>query len=324
MGKTDLATKRFLSDCRVFADLVNYRVYRGRQVVKADDLRVATPEEIISVGATGKAKKLLERRRDQTMDMVVRTCGATKYVVVGVENQSVADLTMPMRCMLYDAMRHLAHTEQRERENRTSGDGERSFFTGLRPSDRFPPVVTLVIYWGDGRWTAPRSLHEMLDFPDRRMRRLCADYRLNLVEPRAMSDEEFRILRTDLGAVLHYVKVQDDADAIHRLLQEDARFRALGRDAAEVLRAVTGTTITINPKEEKIDMCKGEEQMKQRAFEAGEQTGFAKGEQTGFAKGILGTVNVLKDLQFTVEQIREKLMQTYALTADEAMKYIVG
>ena len=90
----------------------------------------------------------------------------------------------------------------------------------------------------------------------------------------------------------------------------------MGRDAAEVLRAVTGTTITINPKEEKIDMCKGEEQMKQRAFEAGEQT--------GFAKGILGTVNVLKDLQFTVEQIREKLMQTYALTADEAMKYIVG
>ena len=324
MGKTDRATKRFLSDRRVFADLVNYSVYRGRQVVRAEDVRETDTEQVLDAGAPGRAPDLRRLQRDLAMEVVVRTCGDVKYVVVGVENQSRADLTMPMRCMLYDAMRHLAHARRRKAENGGNGVPGRDFLTGLRPEDRFPPVVTLVVYWGEGRWTAPRSLHEMLDFPDERLKGLCADYRLNLVEPMAMSDEEFRILRTDLGAVLHYVKVQDDPDAIHRLLREDGRFRALDRDAAEVLRAVTGTTIPINQKEEKIDMCKGEEQLKQRAFEEGKQTGFQEGKQTGFQEGILGTVSVLREFQLSVEQIQEKLMKTYAITADEAMKYIAG
>ena len=316
MGKTDRATKRFLSDRRVFADLVNYSVYRGRQVVRAEDVRETDTEQVLDAGAPGRAPDLRRLQRDLAMEVVVRTCGDVKYVVVGVENQSRADLTMPMRCMLYDAMRHLAHARRRKAENGENCVPGRDFLTGLSPEDRFPPVVTLVVYWGEGRWTAPRSLHEMLDFPDERLKGLCADYRLNLVEPMAMSDEEFRILRTDLGAVLHYVKVQDDPDAIHRLLREDGRFRALDRDAAEVLRAVTGTTIPINQKEEKIDMCKGEEQLKQRAFE--------EGKQTGFQEGILGTVSVLREFQLSVEQIQEKLMKTYAITADEAMKYIAG
>ena len=333
MGKTDRATKRFLSDRRVFADLVNYSVYGGRQVVRAEDVRETDTEQVLDAGAPGRAPDLRRLQRDLAMEVVVRTCGDVKYVVVGVENQSRADLTMPMRCMLYDAMRHLAHARRRKAENGENCVPGRDFLTGLSPEDRFPPVVTLVVYWGEGRWTAPRSLHEMLDFPDERLKGLCADYRLNLVEPMAMSDEEFRILRTDLGAVLHYVKVQDDPDAIHRLLREDGRFRALDRDAAEVLRAVTGTAIPIiNQKEEKIDMCKGEEQLKQRAFEEGKQTGFQEGKQTGFQEGkqtgfqegILGTVSVLREFQLSVEQIQEKLMKTYAITADEAMKYIAG
>ena len=129
--------------------------------------------------------------------------------------------------------------------------------------------------------------------------------------------------RTDLGAVLHYVKLQDDGDALEQLLHRDRRFSALQREAAEVLEAVTGTTIPINQTEEVIDMCKGEKQLLQRAFTKGEQSGFTKGEQSGFAEGIRKAVLILKGLQLDMAQIQEKLMEAYALTADEARKYLL-
>ena len=122
---------------------------------------------------------------------------------------------------------------------------------------------------------------------------------------------------------LHYVKLQYDGDALEQLLHRDRRFSALQREAAEVLEAVTGTTIPINQAEEVIDMCKGEKQLLQKAFTKGEQSGFTKGEQSGFAEGIRKAVLILKGLQLDMAQIQEKLMEAYALTADEARKYLL-
>ena len=78
-------------------------------------------------------------------------------------------------------------------------------------------------------------------------------------------------------------------------------------------------------------MCKGEKQLLQRAFTKGEQSGFTKGEQSGFTKGeqsgfaegIRKAVLILKGLQLDMAQIQEKLMEAYALTADEARKYLL-
>ena len=77
-------------------------------------------------------------------------------------------------------------------------------------------------------------------------------------------------------------------------------------------------------------MCKAQEQLKQMAFAEGkkqgeiqgEKRGEKRGEKKGLAQGILGTVTALKEVQLTAEQIQEKLMKIYSLTADEALKYI--
>ena len=323
MGKSDCATKVFLSDRKVFADLVNCGVFNGRQVVCAEDLLETTCDEVVSFGDGGGASGHRERLRDLAMNAVVREARGTKFIVVGVENQRRSHLAMPARCMLYDAMRHAANLRRIVAMNRKGRSAGRDFLSGLRPEDRLPPVVTLVIYWGRGRWKGPRTLHEMMDFPEDGLRNLCADYRLNLIEPAAMDDKAFAAFRTDLGAVLHYVKLQDDGDALEQLLHRDRRFSALQREAAEVLEAVTGTTIPINQAEEVIDMCKGEKQLLQRAFTKGEQSGFTKGEQSGFTEGIRKAVLILKGLQLDMAQIQEKLMEAYALTADEARKYLL-
>ena len=360
MGKSDCATKVFLSDRGVFADLVNCGVFGGRQVVGKDDLQEANCEEVVSFQGAGRGSGHRERLRDLAMNVVVREAHGTKFIVVGVENQRKTHLAMPARCMLYDAMRHAENLRRIVAENRRGRRPGRDLLSGLRPEDRLPPVVTLVVYWGRGGWKGPRTLHEMIDFPAEGLRPLCADYKLNLIEPAAMEDADFRKFRTDLGAVLHYVKVQDDQEELERLLHEDERFKTLGREAAEVIAAVTGAEISIDEHEETIDMCKAIRQIKQSAyaggfaegkqsgfaegkqsgfaegkqsgfaegkqsgFAEGKQSGFAEGKQSGFAEGIRKTVSILKSLQVSVEQIQQKLMEEYSLTADEASKYLLG
>ena len=156
----------------------------------------------------------------------------------------------------------------------------------------------------------------MIDYPNEHLKELGVDYRLNLIEPATMDDDAFNNFRTDLGAVLHYVKAQNDGKEWRRLLYENERCRILSRHAAEVVQTVLGMEIPINQDEEVTDMCKALEQIKQWAFE--------EGEQQGKQDGIQATVSILKELQLDTELIQEKLMAAYSLTADEARKYLLS
>ncbi len=326
MGKSDCATKVFLSDRRIFADLVNYRIFGGKQVVEASDLQETSCDEVTPLPDGIGSPSYKESLRDMVMNVAMRTPDGTKYLVIGVENQMSSHLAMPARCMLYDAMRHTENLRRIINDNKEKHLAGREFLSGLCPEDRIPPVVTLVVYWGPGCWTGPRFLHEMVDYPDEQLKTLCADYQLNLIEPAMMDEAAFHDFRTDLGAVLHYAKAQADGGELRRLLCEDERCKMLSRNAAEVVQTVLGMEIPIGENEEVTDMCKALEQIKQWSFEEGEQTGFAKGEQTGFAKGeqtgIQKAVSILKELQLDMGVIQEKLMTAYSLTADEALKYI--
>lgn len=48
MSKKDIAAKDFLSDNKRFADLCNYYLFDGRQVIKPDDLQPEDTTELIS------------------------------------------------------------------------------------------------------------------------------------------------------------------------------------------------------------------------------------------------------------------------------------
>ena len=323
MGKSDCATKAFLSKRNVFADLVNFSFFGGKKVVAPDDLQETNCNEVVSFCTTENGTAHRERLRDLAMNVVMRQAGGTKYIVVGVENQRRTHLAMPARCMLYDAMRHTENLRRMVETNKRR-NAEREFLSGLRKEDRLPPVVTLVIYWGHGAWKGPRSLHDMIDFPKDSLKKLCADYRLNLIEPASMGDSDFKRFRTDLGAVLHYIKLQDDGGKWRQLSSGNKRCRTLSREAAVALQAVTGADFPIDEQEETIDMCKAVRQIKQWGYEEGRQNGFEEGEQSGFTKGIQKTISILKKLQLDMEQIQERLMEEYGLSATEAQKFLLN
>ena len=108
MARTDESIKKLLKNKENFADLFNATMFQGEQVIKADKLTEINTEDVhIDAVNTigGKELNVVQKYRDLRMqyeDQVLQ-------IVLGCEDQSKVDYSMPIRTMLYDA---LAYTKQ--------------------------------------------------------------------------------------------------------------------------------------------------------------------------------------------------------------------
>ena len=138
------------------------------------------------------------------------------------------------------------------------------------------------------------SLHEMLSIKDPGILAYVPDYRLSLLAPGMMKDEEIRKLETSLREVLLYIKYSEDKEKLRKLIEEDERFHALEKEAILVISTVTETRFKVKKKEEKADMCKGMRDL------------IEDGRQEGLAQGIRMVVgNILKTGRYTLEELVE-------------------
>ena len=76
------------------------------------------------------------------------------------------------------------------------------------------------MYFGDKPWDGPRSLFDMLDVWDERLYRFLSDYKLNLVSPADMAEEESEKFHTELGYHFH-----STADRIFAILSRKLNHR---------------------------------------------------------------------------------------------------
>ena len=142
------------------------------------------------------------------------------YVILGVENQDKIHYAMAVKNMLYDALQYAKQVEESKRSYRDNSKtkeekvrlNSEEFLSGFRKADRLMPVVTLVVYFGDKEWDGAKSIHEMLSVDDEKLLSYIQDYRINLIEPAKISDEEYDRFKTDLGAVMQFIKHQSDED----------------------------------------------------------------------------------------------------------------
>ena len=75
--------------------------------------------------------------------------------------------------------------------------------SGFTKEDHLIPVITLVVYFGDQRWDAPRSVHQMFGQTyDEHLMSFVQDYKINLLEPAALSDEDLAKFTSDFGCVM--------------------------------------------------------------------------------------------------------------------------
>lgn len=53
----------------------------------------------------------------------------------------------------------------------------------MMKTDKFVPIITIVVYYGEKPWDGAKSLHGMLNIPDD-LKIFINDYKLNLIEAR--------------------------------------------------------------------------------------------------------------------------------------------
>ena len=88
------------------------------------------------------------------------------------------------------------------------------------------------------------------------------DYKINLIAPAQMEDEEIMKFQSSLREVLLFIKYSKDKENLNRIMQaNEKRFREVERRAADVIKAVTNVDLQYEESEVKVDMCQAWQDM---------------------------------------------------------------
>ena len=307
LGKIDVITKEYMKDPVIFADVFNKFLYHGKQVIKPESLIEMDSAEVVVPYGEGKAGVPGQKYRDALKLMM--TDGNIAYCILGCEDQGTIHYAMPVKNMLYDSMQYArqvtkaAKSHRQEKEHKPSS-GE--FLGGFYKTDRLIPVVTLVIYWGPDRWDGPLSLKEMYAAADDAIMQYVPDYKINLIAPEQMTDDEIKEFKTSLKEVMLYKKYSKDKAKLHEIAQEDPDFLSMDRQAAEVINVTTNSRLKYPEGKEKINMCLAIEEMRMDSE-------------------IKGAVKVYREvgvsLQETVQRIAENYNFSLQQAEEEVKKY---
>ena len=329
MGKKDRYEKVYTRNAEVFADVVNYLLYEGEEKIRPDDLRELDGEELLveeladfvitktnpgenaepvskkqeRTNATKNMKetKVLQRFRDVVKQVTVRQNEEAIYMIIGLENQTQVHYAMPVRTMVYDAMRYAGQVEairkqnsrrwkQRKRNN-SDNSGEQAgnrvedriptsaeFLSGITKEDKLLPVITIVILYSSEPWDGPTSLYDMLATKDPEILKYVQDYHIHLIAPGNMTDQQIRCFHSSMRKVLTFIKYAKDKEKMKEIMsEEDSDFYHVDRETAQFIKEMTGVNIEIQEDKEDVNMCKAWEDMaidmKNEGIQLGKQRG---------------------------------------------------
>ena len=227
MGVKDIEEKQFEDYNDVFADIVNVLLFKGKQVIKPDDLENSKDKSRFKASSG----KITEQERD-----VAKWWRKVKIrlALFGVENQTEEDPRLCFRLYGYDGAAYKSEYEEK----------------------RIYPVITIVLYFNHKhRWSSPKTLLEKMDIPDE-LRPYVNDYHMNLFEIAWLSDKQVAMFKSDFRIVADYFvqmrknkkyvpsrKTIEHVDAIMKLmtaLTGDSRYEdGINKMTGKKRRAVT-------------------------------------------------------------------------------------
>lgn len=181
--KPDTVLKNYWNNNERFADLFNAVLFDGRQVIKADELEDLDTEESSVLEHRDYAESIAASRDNIKVRKVSFAYGI-ELVLLGKEDQEHIHYAMPMRVMGYDYGSYKKQYDSNAAKYKTSnGMDEDEYLSRMKRSDRFFPVITITLYYGEKPWDGATSLHEMLNIP-KSMEKFVNDYKMLLVEAR--------------------------------------------------------------------------------------------------------------------------------------------
>ena len=234
LGNINVEGKQYLSKVTYFADLFNFFLHDGENIIKLEELRELDTTEI-AIPYGNDARVPIQKYRDVLKCWAAMQDDSEVYVMLGAEIQSKAHYAMPVKNGLYDLIGYANQVEEsrksyRKKDKAESGniavdDGtikikmtSEEFLSGFRKSDKLIPIITLTVFLFDKEWDGPLNLQDMLDVKDERLREFLPNCPINLIAPSMIKDEDFSKFTTDLGLALNVIKHQSDR-SVGKVLQ---------------------------------------------------------------------------------------------------------
>jgi hypothetical protein len=312
MGKKDTVTKDYIKDNKVFADAFNYLIYDGKPVIQPEKLHPLDSTIIgVPYGDAG-AEVPVQKYRDEFKYLAAMEDDSAIYLLLGAEVQANIHYAMPVKDMVYDALEYAAQVEKAAKSHREvlkQGKAEKKpsvgeYLSGFYKEDRLIPVITLVIYFGAEEWDGPMSIHDMLSVKNPEILSLVQDYRIHLIAPASLSDEEINKFSTNLREVLLFIKYSKNKEKLAELLTHDSRFKSIDRKAVRVMNTVANLKLNLNESEGDMDMCQAIDEMISDARTEGREQGRTEGTQE------------------TMVTLIKNLMNSMKITVDDAMTHL--
>ena len=330
MGTTDIVTKEYMRENAVFADAFNYLIYNGKKVIDPEKLKEIDPTEIAlpfgdeekasedkkrkNTGRADKKTNAMQRYRDVLKSAVVKQDETMSYVLLGIENQTDVHYAMPVRNAIYDALqygRQVADIAAHHRRNKKdfTGKSNGEYLSGFLREDRIRPVITLVIHFGAEEWDGPLSLHEMMSTRNMELLSFVENYRVHLIDPATLTEEQLDQFSTSLKEVMGYIKYSKNKEKLLEFLRTDSN-KSIEMNAVRVIKTITNTPIEVSEEEGEIEMCKAIEDL----IPESEARGRAEGE----AKGM---IEICLEMNFSKQDILKKLQEKLNISLRQADEY---
>ncbi|MCD8132010.1 MAG: Rpn family recombination-promoting nuclease/putative transposase [Lachnospiraceae bacterium] len=306
MGKPDTATREYINDSRVFADVFNYFIYSGRKVLKPQNLEKLDASTLLTVFGKDGDEEKIQRYRDALRKATLMTDDEAAYIVLGIEAQTHVDYGMPIRTFLYDALQCDSQARKIKAAHMNAEDkhSEDEFVSGLYREDRILPVITVVLHFGAASWDGVTRLSDLYHCQHDELLAFAPDYRMNLIDPAGMTDDDFDKFTTSLGKVLKFMKLSNSRKEMKKLMETDEAYRRIDRNAARVLRECANISLDIDSNQEVVDVC-----------------GAWKEEQQNAA--IKSSIDTARRYGISDDRILADIISQFGLTKEEARSYLM-
>jgi len=297
----DSVEKTYWRQNEEFADLFNAYLYGGKQIIIADELEEQDTDAsgIIEIGGT---KESVKGARD--VIKVAKRFHGVEYAVLAVENQEGIHYAMPIRIMgydyyTYDKQYRKKKAEYKAKKEKLEGN---EFLSGIKKQDRFCPVITLVLYYGEEVWDGPRSLHDMLDIPAE-IKEYVSDYQLRIIEIR---DNKLKFKNQNNIDLFRLLSIIYDAKRSDEERKEEIEKYSSQREIDESVIDTIMSTANVRLERNK----EGERKMSCSLLD--------RVKEVGREEGVLSDVkNLMETLHLSVEQAMDALK----ISEEEKQKY---
>ena len=269
MLNADMTEKVRLQNNNLFSDMVNGVFFQGNPLINPHSLHSYDSNESTYIHLFG-----IDRTRD-----IIKKYEDGYIILIGIENQSQVDGTMPIRMLGYDFINYMNQQKVFHRNYQFVMKHNKEYPKDKKklPKLELCPVMSIVINYGERRWNKSVTLKGMM----KKIPKVFEDY---------INDWEIKVINI---VDVDYKKFQhkdnrDLVQGIQRLYESNGEVEVLEEmdmsyETAIELFSITNSKdmleIVRGMKKEEFSMCTAMEIFKKRTLETGEVIGFDRGQK---------------------------------------------